>query len=134
MDFRYRNAFSAVQFPYSIQFCYVLAGVYGNVLFIFKTYRPHPFPCCLTCAVPSTCSNGLDGYQDGNICCKLACGLCGGVGCGRVNGTAGASDCCPSTIAQNNQICGGQVVAPCVIPGKRLWGIFGLYYDIIQLL
>ncbi|CAM9387609.1 unnamed protein product, partial [Sphacelaria rigidula] len=66
--------------------------------------------------VPSVCSNGLAGYQDGSVCCLESCGMCGGVGCGNVSGTNGASDCCPSSILQSNQICGGSIVAPCVIP------------------
>ncbi|CAM9635574.1 unnamed protein product [Pylaiella littoralis] len=65
---------------------------------------------------PSTCSNGLDGYQDGQVCCAMRCGLCGGVGCGDVIGTTGAAECCPSTIITSNQTCGAGVVAPCVIP------------------
>ncbi|CAM9132401.1 unnamed protein product [Ectocarpus sp. 12 AP-2014] len=66
--------------------------------------------------VPSTCSNGLPGYQDGQACCLMNCGMCGGDGCGSVNGTAGASDCCPSTIINSARVCGGDIVAPCIIP------------------
>ncbi|CAN0483693.1 unnamed protein product, partial [Laminaria digitata] len=47
---------------------------------------------------------------------KLSCGLCGGDGCSRVPGTAGAADCCPSVIFDANKFCGGQVVAPCIVP------------------
>ncbi|CAN0456210.1 unnamed protein product, partial [Scytosiphon promiscuus] len=27
------------------------------------------------------CSNGLAGLQNGNVCCDLDCGTCGGAGC-----------------------------------------------------
>ncbi|CAM9267001.1 unnamed protein product [Ascophyllum nodosum] len=67
--------------------------------------------------LPSNCSNGLPGYRDGNVCCKEACGLCGGVGCGEVNGTAGSSDCCPSSIQESGVFCEDGVEAPCIILG-----------------
>lgn len=92
---------------------------------IFKMYSffvpvltPHPLSATPAIQVPSNCSNGLAGYQDGTACCLEACGMCGGVGCGTVTGTRGASDCCPSTIIEANQICGSSIVAPCVIPCK----------------
>lgn len=40
-------------------------------------------------AVPTTCSNGLPGFQNGAACCKESCGQCGGVGCGIIPGTGG---------------------------------------------
>ncbi|CAN0421680.1 unnamed protein product, partial [Hapterophycus canaliculatus] len=51
----------------------------------------------------------------------MECGQCGGVGCGNITGTAGASDCCPSAILNATGMgtgyeCGGGVVAPCVLP------------------
>lgn len=49
-------------------------------------------------------------------CVQLHCGQCGGDGCGAIVGTAGASDCCPTQILNNNQTCGGGVVAPCIVP------------------
>lgn len=72
---------------------------------------------------PGTCSNGLAGYQDKSVCCKEACGMCGGAGCGNVNGTAGPSDCCPTQILAANQTCGGKVVAPCIIAGESCIGV-----------
>lgn len=33
------------------------------------------------CAAGQTCSNGLPGIQNENVCCELACGTCGGAGC-----------------------------------------------------
>jgi len=33
-----------------------------------------------------------------------ACGLCGGIGCGTVNGTGGAAFCCPTTIRENGEV------------------------------
>lgn len=53
---------------------------------------------------------------------KMSCGFCGGDGCSQVPGTAGASDCCPSTILTAGQNCGGQVVAPCIVPCKLVHG------------
>ena len=38
--------------------------------------------------------------------------MCGGVGCGAIAGTNGASDCCSATIAATGQLCG---TAPCVM-------------------
>ncbi|CAN0467500.1 unnamed protein product, partial [Discosporangium mesarthrocarpum] len=65
--------------------------------------------------VPSVCSNGSPGYQRDEVCCKMDCGFCGGVGCGAVPGTNGASDCCPTDIRAAGQCCGAGVVAPCLI-------------------
>lgn len=50
------------------------------------------------------------------MCCRESCGLCGGVGCGAVAGTNGASDCCPDTIIEEaaGEVCGE---APCVMDG-----------------
>ncbi|CAB1102119.1 unnamed protein product [Ectocarpus sp. CCAP 1310/34] len=65
---------------------------------------------------PSTCSNGIPGVSDGEVCCLEACGQCGGVGCGAIAGTNGASDCCPDTIKEESGgvFCGE---APCVMEG-----------------
>ncbi|CAM9874269.1 unnamed protein product, partial [Ectocarpus sp. 13 AM-2016] len=65
---------------------------------------------------PSTCSNGIPGVSDGDVCCLEACGQCGGVGCGAIAGTNGASDCCPDTIKEESGgvFCGE---APCVMAG-----------------
>lgn len=63
-------------------------------------------------AEASTCSNGIPGVQNGKVCCKEACGTCGGEGCGTIPGTNGPSDCCPSTIEAEAGNCGD---APCII-------------------
>lgn len=67
-------------------------------------------------SAPSTCSNGIPGVSDGDVCCLEACGQCGGVGCSAIAGTNGASDCCPDTIKQESGgvFCGE---APCVMAG-----------------
>lgn len=68
--------------------------------------------------VPSTCSNGLAGVlsEDGAICCAEACnGQCGGVGCGTIDGTNGASDCCLGTIIASGVNCDAGVESPCII-------------------
>lgn len=58
----------------------------------------------------------MPGVSSGSVCCKEECGLCGGVGCGAVAGTNGASDCCPDTIIEEaaGEVCGE---APCVMEG-----------------
>ncbi|CAM9220243.1 unnamed protein product, partial [Sphacelaria rigidula] len=63
---------------------------------------------------PSTCSNGLSGYQDGDVCCVEACGQCGGAGCGTIPGTGGSANCCSSTIRVSGVVCGEP---PCIIEG-----------------
>ena len=69
----------------------------------------------------STCSNGLAGFEDtvNLVCCDVACGLCGGPGCGNVVGLTG-NDCCSETIANNGTLCSVAGEAPCVIdlPGE----------------
>ncbi len=37
-----------------------------------------PLPHCFSLPrpAPSTCSNGIPGYQDGAVCCKESCGRC----------------------------------------------------------
>jgi len=67
---------------------------------------------------PSTCTNGLAGVQDPDtdVCCPLVCGeICGGVGCGSIPFTNGASDCCSTTIIASGVSCGDGVEAPCII-------------------
>ncbi|CAM9402588.1 unnamed protein product [Laminaria digitata] len=75
-------------------------------------------PCMLDTpeVAPSTCPNGLAGVQDGTVCCAEACdGVCGGVGCGGIPFTNGASDCCSQTILQSGVACTDGVEAPCVM-------------------
>lgn len=64
----------------------------------------------------STCPNGLAGVQDDTVCCAEACdGVCGGVGCGGIPFTNGASDCCSATILASGVSCGDGVEAPCIM-------------------
>ncbi|CAM9821581.1 unnamed protein product [Pylaiella littoralis] len=67
---------------------------------------------------PSMCPNGLAGVQDDTVCCAEECNLqCGGVGCGAIAGTNGASDCCSTFILANGTACEvGVVEAPCIMP------------------
>lgn len=80
---------------------------------------PRPTPVCSlvpAAVTPSVCPNGLEGVADGSVCCAVECnGVCGGMGCGSIAGTNGASDCCSATILATNTPCGE---APCVmVPG-----------------
>lgn len=75
-------------------------------------------PCQLDTpeVLASTCPNGLAGVQDGTVCCAEACdGVCGGVGCGGIPFTNGASDCCSATILASGVSCGDGVEAPCIM-------------------
>lgn len=50
------------------------------------------------------------------MCCAEACdGVCGGVGCGQIPFTNGASDCCSATILMSGVDCEVGVEAPCVM-------------------
>ncbi|CAM9571406.1 unnamed protein product, partial [Hapterophycus canaliculatus] len=57
-----------------------------------------------------TCSNGLAGYEDNDVCCPLSCGTCGGEGCGLLG-----DGCCTSEIKEAGEICSITASAPCVI-------------------
>eukprot|EP00752_Nemacystus_decipiens_P009057 g8086.t2 len=95
-----------------------LCSVTGESPCIIDNYTPAPVVPDIGSAapvVPSTCSNGLPGYQNLDICCLESCGVCGGVGCGTIPGTGGSASCCPTTIREGGQICGNGVVAPCII-------------------
>ncbi|CAN0485327.1 unnamed protein product, partial [Scytosiphon promiscuus] len=39
-----------------------------------------------SCYAEDTCSNGVQGIQNGNVCCDGACGECGGMGCSGLPG------------------------------------------------
>ena len=64
----------------------------------------------------SNCSNGLNGVESpsGTVCCSDMCDVCGGSGCGGINGTT-AHDCCLTEIFASEQYCGDDVEAPCIL-------------------
>ncbi|CAB1103402.1 unnamed protein product [Ectocarpus sp. CCAP 1310/34] len=67
---------------------------------------------CVTTA--QTCDNGLAGVSNGDYCCTLGCGTCGGPGCStRAEGLDG-NDCCTANIAQNGILCAESGAAPCI--------------------
>ncbi|CAN0316670.1 unnamed protein product [Hapterophycus canaliculatus] len=64
----------------------------------------------------STCSNGLPGYgginDNGEACCPLDCGFCGGESCG----AGGRSqECCINGVLNNQDDCSVTNAAPCVV-------------------
>lgn len=61
-------------------------------------------------------ANDIDGIQssNGQACCPLACGQCGGVGCGAAGNAAG-TDCCISSIVDAGDSCSVKEAAPCKI-------------------
>lgn len=60
-----------------------------------------------------TCSNGLPGIQNENVCCELACGTCGGAGCATRPG--GAASCCSGAITDGGMLCSVTGATPCII-------------------
>ncbi|CAM9620491.1 unnamed protein product [Ectocarpus sp. 6 AP-2014] len=60
-----------------------------------------------------TCDNGLAGVSNGDICCTLGCGTCGGAGCSTREGFTG-DDCCTANIVANNVLCADSGAAPCI--------------------
>ncbi|CAN0456063.1 unnamed protein product, partial [Scytosiphon promiscuus] len=72
-------------------------------------------PFVPTCS-GQTCSNGIAGYgasnDNGEACCPLDCGFCGGVGCG-----AGGrnKECCINGVLNNQAACSDTNLAPCVV-------------------
>ncbi|CAN0172042.1 unnamed protein product [Ascophyllum nodosum] len=88
--------------------------------FIEDTPAPTPAPNMMPTmmltmppAAVSTCSNGFPGFQDGNVCCAVECGLCGGVGCSAAPG--GQDSCCTSSILTNGDSCSSAGMAPCLL-------------------
>ncbi|CAN0172840.1 unnamed protein product [Pylaiella littoralis] len=61
------------------------------------------------------CSEGIEGFRFGAVCCALACGQCGGSGCELIVGTNGASDCCFDTILREGELCSDTVDPPCIL-------------------
>ena len=64
---------------------------------------------------PSTCPNGLPGVADGDACCAEACNGCGGLNCGIIAGTNGATDCCSGVILASGVLCDDSAAAPCIM-------------------
>ncbi len=52
------------------------------------------------------------GVRNGDVCCALTCGTCGGQGCGMRMG--GAQNCCAGRIRDNDQRCATNP-PPCVM-------------------
>lgn len=67
-------------------------------------------PCILSV---SQCS---DGIQNGEACCPLSCGSCGGGGCGLLEG--GPDECCVSNILDSGVTC-DEKGPPCIIPSPH---------------
>ncbi|CAM9722429.1 unnamed protein product, partial [Laminaria digitata] len=59
------------------------------------------------------CANGVAGVQRDDICCDLACGECGGGGCGQRPG--GNTNCCTNRIRDSGLTCSATSMAPCII-------------------
>lgn len=95
---------------------------------------PTPTPPSPTPTSSGTCTNGIPGIQSKNTCCLLACGICGGSGCGSRNGLTG-NECCEGNIVAQNVFCTESGAAPCIVGGfKSLGGLrievennFGLF-------
>ncbi|CAN0257907.1 unnamed protein product, partial [Hapterophycus canaliculatus] len=64
-----------------------------------------------------TCSNGLSGVGgsngNGNACCSLSCGQCGGPQCGSAPG--GNTECCVNGVLAAQPDCSVSGAAPCII-------------------
>eukprot|EP00903_Cladosiphon_okamuranus_P012432 g11647.t1 len=75
-----------------------------------------------TAAAPTTnppermCHGDIAGIQVGDVCCKPECTQCGGVECGESAAAVGLTekDCCINQIIAVGEVCGGDVVAPCI--------------------
>ncbi|CAM9347956.1 unnamed protein product [Ectocarpus sp. 12 AP-2014] len=68
--------------------------------------------------VEAECADGLEGILSSNeeVCCIVACGMCGGSGCSDVEDTNGGSDCCVDDILDSDITCGvDNGVAPCIV-------------------
>ncbi|CAN0251350.1 unnamed protein product [Ascophyllum nodosum] len=77
------------------------------------TATPTVMPPIMALTAVSTCSNGFPGFQNGNVCCAVECGLCGGVGCSAAPG--GQNSCCTSAIITNGDSCSDAGEAPCFL-------------------
>ena len=68
-------------------------------------------------AVPM-CSSGFPGFDsiDGQSCCPVGCGGCGGSECATMGSTSGLdhTSCCASEILNNEDLCSVSLEAPCV--------------------
>ncbi|CAM9864281.1 unnamed protein product [Pylaiella littoralis] len=63
-------------------------------------------------ALGQTCTNGLIGISNKEVCCVLECGQCGGSGCSTVVGFTG-DQCCTANIEANGPLCSETDAAPC---------------------
>lgn len=68
----------------------------------------------------NTCSNGLDGHDEGDVCCPLSCG-----GCGEENCSSFGEECCVGAVEGSEIYCVDVREAPCII--NREWEFGGLY-------
>jgi len=57
-----------------------------------------------------------DGIQNGQACCALACGQCGGGGCGGAPG--GAEQCCKGKVISTAPPCESDADTVCVVPNS----------------
>eukprot|EP00752_Nemacystus_decipiens_P013623 g12081.t1 len=76
-------------------------------------------PCMMAASSEPTCSNGLPGIQSRGVCCPVACGRCGGIGCSQSGGGKseglGEKFCCTSDILGGGKACSDSVSAPCIV-------------------
>lgn len=66
------------------------------------------------------CNNDIPGIHVGDACCNPECPQCGGVDCSGAAVSVGLTekDCCINHILSFGEVCGGDVVAPCIYPGE----------------
>ena len=64
------------------------------------------------------CSSGFPGFDsaDGQICCPVGCGDCGGSDCATMGSTSGLdqTSCCASEVLNNTDLCSTLLKAPCI--------------------
>jgi len=64
------------------------------------------------------CSSGFPGFDsiDGQSCCPVGCGGCGGSDCSTMGSTSGLdhTSCCGSEILNNEDLCSISLEAPCI--------------------
>eukprot|EP00903_Cladosiphon_okamuranus_P011266 g10624.t1 len=65
-----------------------------------------------------SCTPGVEGILDNDVCCPASCGACGGSGCGGRNGGDGFTGneaCCAGGVRGLNRVCSASVGAPCIV-------------------
>ena len=64
------------------------------------------------------CSSGFPGFDsaDGQICCPVGCGDCGGSDCATMGSNSGLdqTSCCGSEVLNNTDLCSTLLEAPCI--------------------